>query len=131
MRFSAVKYNEEDMVYYNPKTFNKDEDVIIFPLNEFDAFYSELVESLSVVKNIIGDALNPESTTNPTMDLERVEDWINLITEDVGLLFKFKMQTTLPSFQRSNSAKIKFTVKTPENYLPIYSKEEIQCLMGL
>lgn len=60
-----------------------------------------------------------------------MEDWINLINEDVGLLLNFEMQTTLSSFRRSNSANIKPTVKAPKNNISICFKEEIQCLMGL
>jgi|GEM_PF-1149506 len=150
MRFSVIKYEEEETVYYNPKTFYRDEDVIIFPFKEFDSFYNELVQNLNVVRCIISDALNLNSPHPPLTDLERVEDWINFIDEDVDLLLKFKMQSTLKLFQTSNSARIKHRnhslqkprvferfpqpqLKTPQmgNKLPLYSKEEIQCLIGL
>ena len=133
MRFSVIKYEEEEIAYYNPTAFYRDENVIIFPFKEFDSFYNELVQNLNVVKNIIDDGLNPESTTTPIEDLEQVEDWINLIDMNVNLLLKFRMQTTLNSFQKGNSAKIKPQIKTPklENRLQLRSKEKIQCLIGL
>jgi hypothetical protein len=107
MRFSVIKYEEEETVYYNPKTFYRDEDIIIFPFKEFDSFYNELVQNLNVVKDVIDDALNSNSPHPPLTDLERIEDWINSISEDVDLLLKFKMQSTLEFFQRVNSARIK------------------------
>ena len=133
MRFSVIKYEDEETVYYNPKTFYRDEDMILFPFKEFDNFYNELVQNLNVVKNIISDALNSNSPHPPLADLERIEDWINFINEDVDLLLKFKMQSTIESFQRGNSARIKPKQRTSkrENKIPIYPKEEIQCLIGL
>jgi hypothetical protein len=153
MRFSVIKYEEEETVYYNPKTFYRDEDMIIFPFKEFDNFYNEIVQNLNVVKVIISDALNSNTPHPPLTDLERIEDWINFIGEDVDLLLKFKMQSTLELFQTSNSARIKppklkfmgsgnhkfpqpplkppLTTPQMGNKLPPYPKEEIQCLIGL
>jgi len=132
MRFSVIKYEDKETVYYNPKTFHRDEDMIIFPFKEFDNFYNELVQNLNVVKNIINDALNSNQPHPPLADLERIEDWINFIAEDADLLLKFRMQSTLESFQSSNSARIKpQNTPTMENKIPEYSKEEIQCLIGL
>jgi hypothetical protein len=120
MRFSAVKYENNETLYYNPKTFHMDENLIIFPFNEFDNFYNELVQNLNVVKTILNDALNLNSTNLQT-DLDQLEDWINLISENVELLLKFEMQTTLNSFQGSDSAKIKPPLKT----LPLENKLNI------
>lgn len=149
MRFSVIKYEEEETTYYNPKAFYRDENMIIFPFEEFDNFYNEMVQSLNVVKNILNEALSSDSPHPPIRDLERVEDWINLLSEDVDLLLKFKMQSTLESFRSRNSARIKFSPKTLENNsfqrskttfctapqienkIPTCPKEEIQCLMGL
>lgn len=133
MRFSVIKYEEEETVYYNPTAFYRDENVIIFPFKEFDNFYNELVQNLNVVKNIINDGSNPESTTTPIEDLKHIEDWINLIKEDVNLLLKFRIQTTLNSFKKGNSAKIKPLKKAPkiQNKLQLHSKGKIQCLIGL
>lgn len=132
MRFSVIKYEDEETVYYNPKTFYRDEDMILFPFKEFDNFYNELVQNLNVVKNIISDALNSNSPHPPLTELERIEDWINFVAEDVDLLLKFRMQSTLESFQNSNSARIKPQISPKmENKFPTYPKEEIQCLIGL
>jgi hypothetical protein len=115
MRFSVIKYEEEETTYYNPKAFYRDENMIIFPFEEFDSFYNEMVQSLNVVKNILNEALSSDSPHPPIRDLERVEDWINLLSEDVDLLLKFKMQSTLESFRSRNSARIKFSPKNLEN----------------
>ena len=133
MRFSVIKYEEEKTAYYNPKAFHRDEDMIIFPFEEFDNFYNEMVQNLNVVKNIINEALSSDSPHPPLTDLERIEDWINLIDEDVDLLLKFKMQSTLESFPSRNSARTKLSFRAPqiESTLPTCPKEEIQCLMGL
>ena len=115
MRFSVIKYEEEKTTYYNPKAFYRDENMIIFPFREFDSFYNEMVQNLNVVKNIIHDALNSNSPHPPLTDLEHIGDWINLIDEDVDLLLKFKMQSTLESFQSRDSARTKLPLKTLEN----------------
>lgn len=106
MRLSVIKYMDNEKIFYNPGIFSKEEDMIIFPFKEFDKFYNETVSSLNVVKRIIEDSLNPESTTNPAEDLEHVEDWINLIKEDMDLLIKFDVQTTLNSFHEESTEKI-------------------------
>jgi hypothetical protein len=129
MRLSAIKYLDNEKVFYNPGIFLKNEDLIIFPFKEFDKFYNETVSSLNVVKRIIEDSLNPESTTTPTEDLEHVEDWINLIQEDMDLLIKFDVQTTLNSFHNESTEKIKIPKKVSE--VTSINRELIQCLIGL
>ncbi len=52
MRFSVIKYEDEETVYYNPQNFYRDEDMILFPFKEFDNFYNELVQNLNVEKNL-------------------------------------------------------------------------------
>lgn len=65
MRLSVIKYDDNETVFYNPRIFSKNEDLIIFPFKEFDRLYNETMQNLNVVKSIIKDALNPESTPNP------------------------------------------------------------------
>lgn len=105
------------------------EDLIIFPFKEFDKFYNKTVQNLNVVKRIIKDSLNPESTTKPAEDLKHVEDWINLIKKDMGLLIKFDVQTTLNSFYNKSSKKIKPPKKVGE--VTSIPGEQMQCLIGL
>lgn len=147
MRLSVIKYMDNEKIFYNPGIFSKEEDMIIFPFKEFDKFYNETVSSLNVVKRIIEDSLNPESTTNPAEDLEHVEDWINLIKEDMDLLIKFDVQTTLNSFHDESTEKIeaienrrfsgrqKFIefLSAPKKVSEVTSinRGQIQCLMGL
>jgi len=128
MRFSAVKYEKEETFYYNPKIFYRDENLIIFPFNEFDNFYNELVQNLNKVKTNIKDTLNSNSP-HLQGDLDIIEDQINLIRDNVALLLQFEMQTTLNSF-KNNSTKIKPPLKTLPlgNKFP-YSKEKIQFLI--
>lgn len=130
MRFSVIKYEEEETLYYNPRTFYRDEDVIIFPFKEFDSFYNELVHNLDVVKNITGTCLDSESISNPTENLRHSNDWINLIKDEVDLLLKFRIQTTLNSFQKGNSVKIKPPEK-PKMADKLELHSQIQCLIGL
>ena len=129
MRLSVIKYQYNETVFYNPGVFQKHEDIIVFPFREFDKFYNETFESLNVVKNIIKDSLNPESTSNPLQDLEHIEDWINLIKEDMDLLIKFDVQTTLNSFKN----RIPEKPEPPKriNEISNVQKDEIQCLIGL
>ena len=98
MRLSVIKYLNDGRVFYNLVVFHKEEDLIIFPFQEFDKFYNETVQSLNVVKGLIRDSLNSDSAITPIQGLEYVEDWINLIKEDMDLLIKFDIQTTLKSF---------------------------------
>jgi hypothetical protein len=126
MRLSVIKYQDDETVFYNPGVFQKSEDLIIFPFKEFDKFYNETVSSLNVVKHIIEDSLNPESTPNPIMDLEHIEDWIKLIQEDLDLLIKFDVQTRLSSFNNRTPKKV-----SKKAIDVAVEKEEIQCLIGL
>ena len=129
MRLSVIKHSKNEIVFYNPAAFQEDEDLIIFPFKEFDKFYNETVSSLNVVKSMIEDSLKSESTTDPRTDLKHIEDWINLIKNDMDFLIKFNTQTTLNSFN-----KIIHEKKEPKNKVNEVNniqKEKIQCLMGL
>lgn len=129
MRLSVIKHDDNETVFYNPGVFLKDEDLIIFPFKEFDKFYNETVQNLNVVTNIIKDSLNSKSAIKTTEELEYVEDWMNLIKEDMNLLIKFNVQTTLNSFNGRSHKKVKPPKKINET--SSVHKEEIQCLMGL
>lgn len=129
MRLSVVKHEDSETVFYNPAIFREDEDLIIFPFKEFDKFYNETVSSLNVVKNMIRDSLNSGAANNTPSTLEHIEDWINLIQEDMDFLIQFDTQTTLNSFNRkSNKGK---ALKNEINSVDNIHKEQIQCLMGL
>ncbi|MGB9937425.1 MAG: hypothetical protein ACPK7O_06865 [Methanobacterium sp.] len=126
MRLSVVKYHKNEVVFYNSRIFREKEDIITFPFKEFDKFYNETIQGLNIVRRMIEDSLNPDSTTNPKDDLEHIKDWIDLIQDDMDLLIKFDMQTKLNSFQEYCKS------KAPKKATEInVSKEEIQCLMGL
>lgn len=126
MRLSVVKYHENEVVFYNSGIFQEKEDIITFPFKEFDKFYNETVQGLNIIRRMIEDSLNPDSTTNPKDDLEHIKDWIDLIQDDMDLLIKFDVQTRLNSFQEYCRS------KTPQKATEVnIVKEEIQCLMGL
>ena len=126
MRLSVVKYHKNEVVFYNSGIFREKEDIITFPFKEFDKFYNETIQGLNIIRRMIEDSLNPDSTTNPKDDLEHIKDWIDLIQDDMDLLIKFDMQTKLNSFQEYCKS------KAPKKATEInVSKEEIQCLMGL
>jgi len=122
MRLSVIKHQNDETVFYNPGVFHEDEDLIVFPFKEFDKFYNETFQGLNVVKNMIKDSLNSGTAKNTPSELKYIEDWINLIQDDMDLLIKFDTQTTLSSFNKIKKAK----PKTNELY-----KAQIQCLMGL
>jgi hypothetical protein len=127
MRLSVIKYLESETIFYNPGVFKKDEDLIIFPFKEFDKFYNEMVHSLNVIKDMIKNSQASKTTNSP--NLSHMEDWINLIQEDMDFLIKFDVQTTLNSF--NNSIIRKIGPENDTNQITNLHKEKIQCLMGL
>lgn len=129
MRLMVIQHLKNEKLTYNPEIFQKNEDLIIFPFKEFDKFYNETMQSLIVISKLIKESLDPSSTSNPHMDLNHVQDWINLIQEDMDLLLKFNEQTTLHSFKNRPPVKREITRRVDE--LSQVNKEEIQCLMGL
>lgn len=98
MRLMVIQHLKNETLTYNPGIFQANEDMIIFPFKEFDKFYNETISSLIVISKLIKESLDPSSTSNPHMDLDHINDWINLIQDDMGLLLKFNEQTTLKSF---------------------------------
>jgi len=126
MRLSVIKHKNDGTDFYNPGVFHENEDLIIFPFKEFDKFYNETVQNINVVKNMIKDSLKSGTANNTPSQLKYVEDWINLISEDMDLLIKFDTQTSLNSFNKSRARKIK--QRTGVNKI---HKVQIQCLMGL
>lgn len=129
MRLSVIKHQNNEKVFYNPAAFQEGEDLIVFPFKEFDKFYNETVQSLDVVKNMITDSLNSKTANNLHNDLKHIEDWINLIQDDMDFLIKFDTQTTLNSFNNVNNHKIKSKNKIKK--LDSVHRANIQCLMGL
>lgn len=125
MRLSVIKYEGDEIAHYNPGVFYKKEDLIIFPFKEFDKVYNETIENLNVINDILKNALNSKSANTPKRDLEHLNDWINLVREDMDLLISFDMQTTLESF--NSPRKVKNSKKIHNTHL----NKKIQCLMGL
>ena len=65
MRLTVIKHDDNGTIFYIPAVFTKNEDLIIFPFKEFDKFYNETAQNISIIKNIIKDYLKPDSAITP------------------------------------------------------------------
>lgn len=54
MRLSVVEMSEDETIFYNLGVFREHEDLIVFPMHEFQNFYEEMEHRVRCIKNIVG-----------------------------------------------------------------------------
>jgi hypothetical protein len=120
MRLSVIEMEKDEGIFYNLGVFKEHEDLIVFNMHEFLDFYAEIEKRLLCIKNIIRD----ESLGDPLQAIKFLDPHIELLKAEVEELLDFDVQTTLESFNKTNSTEMPRKIPEPE-------KEEIQCLIGL
>lgn len=122
MRLGVIKASKYETTFYNMAIFNKDEDLIIFPYEEFLSDYDEITANLRIMGKVLKEVLaNPPD--DPHREFEILEHYLNKAREEFDPLLKFDIQTTLESFAKSTE-KIK-----KRRYID--NKGDLQCLIGL
>jgi hypothetical protein len=125
MRLSMVKLGKDETIFYNLGIFSEDEEIIIFPAEEFLNFYDELTGHIKALNNILKNTDSCPPMYSSLQALEHMRHFIKAINHELYLLTKFEMQTTLESFrnqeQKSNNKEIK----------ELSDNERLQCLIGL
>lgn len=122
MRLGVIKASKYETTFYNMAIFNKDEDLIIFPYEEFLSDYDEITANLRIMSKVLKEVLaNPPD--DPRREFEILEHYLNKAREEFDPLLKFDTQTTLESFAKS--------IEKIKKRRYIDNKGDLQCLIGL
>jgi hypothetical protein len=123
MRLSVVEMSEDETIFYNIGVFREHEDLIVFPMHEFQNFYEEMEHRVRCIKNIVG--MEGQILKDPTNTVRDLEPHLELLERELELLLDFNVQTTLESFQKLEKE------ADANQKISDYEKEKPQCLMGL
>lgn len=123
MRLSVVEMSEDETIFYNLRVFREHEDLIVFPMHEFQNFYEEMEHRVRCIKNIVG--MEGQILKDPTNTVRDLEPHLELLERELELLLDFDVQTTLESFQKLEKE------ADANQKISNYEKEKPQCLMGL
>lgn len=123
MRLGVIKNSKHEASFFNMAIFHEEEDLIIFPYEEFLKMYDELTANLRIAGKVSKEVL-ADLPEDPRREFEILEHYIIKAENEVIPLLKFDTQTTLGSFEKIGENK-EIKHKTLAN------KGNLQCLMGL
>lgn len=123
MRLGVIKNSKDEASFLNMAIFKGEEDLIIFPYEEFLKSYDEITANLRIAGKVIKEVL-ADLPEDPRREFEILEHYIKKAEDEVYPLLKFDTQTTLGSFSKSGEEKI-IKHKTSHN------RGDLQCLIGL
>lgn len=113
MRMSVVINEEDRTQYYRTGVFRRDEDLVIFPFWEFEAFYQDLKHLHQLVGNVLEYGQNGERGCTPEDGIIRAQNYLERMEELLDNLTTYQVQTEIESFTGKRI------------------KETPQCLLGL
>lgn len=115
---------KSEAIFYNINIFKEEEDLIVFPYEEFLKGYDETTAHLRIMGKILREAL-ADPPDDPAREFEILEAYLDRVSRFMDPLLKFETQTTLESFAGVNHQEKK------SKYKEIYNKGDLQCLIGL
>ena len=123
MRLGVIKNSKNEASFLNMAIFNEEENLIIFPHEEFLKSYDEITANLRIAGKVVKEVL-ADLPEDPKREFEILEHYIKKAEDKFEPLLKFDTQTTLGSFSKSEEEMI-IKHKTSNN------RGDLQCLMGL
>lgn len=98
MKFVKLKLKENEEVFQRQSLFNEGDELVVFSLEEFLKFKSDLEECLKTALDISKKSLNNKSNNSPSTDALRVNNWIKILEAKVDRLDKTDIQKNLLTF---------------------------------
>lgn len=123
MRLGVIKNSKHEVTFFNIAIFKDEEDLIIFPYEEFLKTYDEISANLRIAGKVVKEVL-ADLPDDPRREFEIVGHYIDIVESEVIPLLKFDTQTTLGSFEKPTEEKIK-------KHKAINNRGDLQCLIGL
>lgn len=122
MRLSVIKNSEDEATFFNLAIFKDEEDLIIFPYEEFLKTYDEISANLRIAGKVVKEVL-ADQPDDPRREFEILDHYIEKVEKEIIPLLKFDAQTTLGSFEKPS--------KEIKKHKTLDNRGDLQCLMGL
>ncbi len=122
MRLAVVKLDKHETVFYNINIFNEEENLLVFPYEQFLKDYDEAKFNVKIMKNSLKRLLE-DTTDNPKREYDILEVYHEKIQRFIDSLLTFDTQTTLESFNKKKEVEKRTAIPIP--------KGDLQCLIGL
>ncbi len=113
MRMGVIRNEDGWTQYYRTGVFRRDEDLVIFPFWEFEAFYQDLKHLHQLVGNVLEYWQNGERGCTPEDGIVLAQNYLEQMEELLDNLTSYQVQTEIESFTGKRA------------------KETPQCLLGL
>ena len=81
MRMSVIRNEEDRTQYYRTGVFRRDEDLVIFPFWEFEAFYQDLKHLHQLVGNVLEYGQNGERGCTPEDGIVHAQNYLERMEE--------------------------------------------------
>lgn len=89
MRLGIIKNSKYEVAFFNMTIFKNDEDLIIFPYEEFLKTYDKISSNLHIAGKVVKEVL-ADLSDDPRRDFEIVGHYIDRVEEDNILFLKFE-----------------------------------------
>ncbi len=101
IRLGLIKNSKHEAEFFNITIFKDEEDLIIFPYEEFLKTYDEVSANLCIAGKVVKEVL-ADLPDDPRREFKIVGHYIDRVEAEIISLLKFDTQTTLGSFEKLN-----------------------------
>jgi hypothetical protein len=95
-----LKISDDETVFYRQGIFKGDDDLLIFSLDDFLKFKEELNNYLTEIMEIVEDSRNKRSKHGPTVDAQRILNWIKKMEAEIEQLDQTDVQKNLNAYKK-------------------------------
>ncbi|MDP1551483.1 MAG: hypothetical protein Q8M06_00520 [Methanobacteriaceae archaeon] len=98
MKSIRMKMADDELIFFGQGVFKGDEDLIVFSLEEFLIFRRQLKRALREANWIVENSRNNKSGHGPTVDAQRILNFINKMEDEIERLYETDVQKNLKSY---------------------------------
>lgn len=100
MKSLKLEISDDELLFFKYGIFKAEDELLVFSLEEFLKFKRSLKKYLKETNKIIEDSKNNQSQHGPSVDAQRILNWIKKAEEEIEKLNKTDIQKDLFSYKR-------------------------------
>lgn len=100
MKSVKLEMSDDELLFFRQGVFQADDELVVFSLEEFLKFKRRLKKYLREANQIVDENRNNQSKHGPTVDAQRILNWIKKAEEEIEKLNQTDIQKDLFSYKR-------------------------------
>lgn len=99
MKSLKLEIVDDDLLFFKHGVFKVDDELVVFSLDEYSKFKKVMMKYLMEANQIVEESRNNKSQHGPTVDAQRILNWIRKTEEEIEKLNQTDIQKDLLSYK--------------------------------